>query len=777
MKRNFYTMKILQIIMGCLLFSSILYFIIGQINGNKNIFFSTGNSEFFNDDWSMVLEDGTKVPVVIPGNCQAKSGEVLTIERRIPRHFDGTWLCIRSSQQDIKISVDGVVREEYTTKDTRVYGKNSSSIYVFAELFDEDAGKTITIEIVSSSAYSGYVNDIYIGDRVDIWADLFIGHIPVAILALFMLVLSFMVVVYCILIRCFYKKNMDIAYLGLGMFVASMWIISESKLRQMFLPNINVATDVGFFMIMLLPYPFLSYINKIQKRRYERVYIVAQIVTIINALCSVMCQFMNIKDLSETMGSSHALIIILMAIILVTIVLDVKNKYINDYREVMYGFIGMMVAGIYEIYLVYDKGAVFNGMALCIGLVFLFFMAVVKTGRDLLNIEKQKQIAEAASESRTMFLANMSHEIRTPINTIVGMNEMILRENKNNDTRAYAKNIENASKLLLGLIDDILDFSKLDSGKLEIHEVNYYTASMLNDVLLSLSIRNESKKLNINYDIDENIPSILLGDEIRVRQVFNNILSNAIKYTNDGSIDVSIKGKSYDNNYEFIFSVKDTGIGIRPKDMETLFDSFQRMDMKRNKYVQGTGLGLYITKQLIDRMRGSIEVESEYGKGSCFTVRLPQIIIDPTPMGNLKSAYYNDLEKEEDYADEFTAPGARVLVVDDNDMNLLVMKKLLSKTGMTIDFASSGVECLRKCRSIRYDLIFMDHMMPEMDGIETLERLKADEESMCLNVNVIALTANAISGAAKQYEEAGFVDYITKPVEYARLEKTLRKFL
>ncbi len=777
MDKKVMSMKIIQCIMGCFLLAAIVYFFIGQIGSSTEDFFQAGSSTFFNDGWNKVFEDGSKSPVSIPGDCEADNGEVLAIEKQLPEDFESTWICIRSSQQDIKISVDGIVRKDYTTKHTRTYGKNSVSTYVFAELYEEDAGKTLSIEIVSNSAYSGYVNSIYQGDRVQIWADLLKGNLPVTVLALFMLVLSFMVVVYCIIIRHAYHKKMDIQYLGLGMLVTSVWIISESKLRQLFLPNTTVATEVGFFMIMLLPYPFLSYINKIQNRRYEKFYFIIGIMTIINSICSTVMQFIDIKDLSETMGSAHVLIILLMLVIVYTIIKDIKGGYVKEYKEVVFGLAGMMLAGLYEIYLVYDRAAVYNGMLLCIGLVFLFFMAVIKTGRDLLDIEKKKQIAEAASESRTLFLANMSHEIRTPINTIVGMNEMILRENKNNDTRSYAKNIENASKLLLGLIDDILDFSKLDSGKLKIHESNYHMATLLNDIVLSGMVRAKTKDLEVNVTVDENIPSVLYGDEIRIRQVFNNIISNAVKYTNEGSIDIVIKGKKYDNDFIIEFSVKDTGIGIRSEDMPTLFDSFQRMEMKRNKYVQGTGLGLHITKQLVERMNGTISVESEYEKGSCFTIKLPQTIIDEAPMGNFKNAYNTHIDEKKEEVEDFTAPNAKVLVVDDNDMNLLVMKKLLSKTKMTVDFASSGVECLRKCKNNRYDLIFMDHMMPEMDGVETLEMLRKDEESASKDTNVIVLTANAISGAAEQYEKAGFIDYITKPVEYARLEKALRRFL
>lgn len=770
-------MKILQCILGAFLIVSIAYFVIGELWAEKESYFKVGGSRSFNDGWEMVMSDGTKVPITVPGSCNVKSGDVLTIEKTIPQDMDGTWICIRSSQQDIKISVDGEVRENYSTKGTRKFGKNSVSVYIFAELFPEDAGKTLTMEIVSNSPYSGYVNDIYEGDREQIWTGFVRTYLPVTILALFMLLLSVMVVVYTIIVRCVYKNSMDISYLGVGLLVSSVWIIAESRLRQIFLPNSTIASDVGFFMVMLLPFPFMSYINQIQKRRYEKGFILIAICSVINFIISTLLQLSDVKDFSETMGASHIILVVLIVMIFGTVIADIKSGFIKEYKEVAFGLAGLMFAGLCEIYQVYDRAALYNGIALCLGLVFLFFMAVIKTGRDLLQLEKEKQIAVAASESKALFLANMSHEIRTPINTIVGMNEMIIRENHNNETREYAKNIESASKMLIGLIDDILDFSKLDAGKLEICENSYNVASMLNDVILGASVRLKGKEIDINLDIDEKLPSVLVGDEIRIKQIFNNLLSNAVKYTEQGSITISAKGITEKNKFQLMFSVTDTGVGIREEDMSTLFDSFQRMDLKRNKYIQGTGLGLNITKQLVDSMKGTIDVRSEYGSGSCFTVKIPQQVEDNTPMGDLMVAYANLVQQDEVKSERCFSSELSVLVVDDNEMNLMVMKALLGKTGLSIDYADSGSKCYDLCKTKKYDLIFMDHMMPEPDGVETLHMIRDDREGLNNDTNVIVLTANAIKGASEMYEKEGFTDYITKPVEYDMLDEMLSKYL
>ncbi len=770
-------LNILKIFTGVFLLSSVLYFIFGEVFSDKETFLKVGKSISYCDGWEMVNSNGTKTPIEVPGSYKVKRGDVFAIEKQIPEDFDGTWICVRSSQQDIKFLVDGEVINSYSTKGIRKFGKNSVSVFVFIELLPEYAGKTLRMEIVSHSTYSGYVNEIVCGEREQIWVSIVKKYLPVTILGLFMLLLSIMVVVYSIIIKYIYKRNMDIAYLGTGLLVASIWIIAESKLRQIFLPSSTIANDVGFMMVMLLPFPFLAYVNKVQKSRYVKAYMLVAVSAVINFIVSIALQFANIKDFSEIMGSSHVILVVLILIFIITCVLDIKKAKIKEYKEVAIGITGLVIAGLFEVYMVYDKFAIYNGVALCIGLVFLFFMAVIKTGKDLLEIEKERQIAVATSESRTMFLANMSHEIRTPINTIVGMNEMILRENQGNETREYAKNIESASKMLIGIIDDVLDFSKLDAGKIEICESPYSMAALLNDVILNVNVRLQDKGLKLNLDIDECIPSVLSGDEIRIKQIFNNLLSNAVKYTEEGYVSIKVTGFWNEGKYYIEFSVKDTGVGIREEDLPTLFDSFQRVDLKRNRFIQGTGLGLSITKQLVEIMDGNIEVNSEYNKGSSFTVKIHQEVVNDTPMGDISIAYTKIVNQNDDKVKIKFSPEATVLVVDDNEMNLLVMKALLGKTGLSLDYASSGMECYQMCKNKKYNLIFMDHMMPEPDGIETLHMIKEDKEGLNKDTKIIVLTANAIKGVSEIYEKEGFSDYISKPVDYDSLEKYLIKYL
>ncbi|MBQ4283834.1 MAG: response regulator [Lachnospira sp.] len=751
-------------------------FLLGQMLLPNEHTSSGGECAVYNGVWERVMPDGSRQAVEVPGEYEAAWKDVVVLESVLEGVKDDTWFCIRSTQQDYRIYVGDELRQEYTNKEVRLFGRNSPDAYVFFRVYEEDMGKVLRIESQSDSTYSGYLNTVYMGEKDAIWGMYFSWYLPGVLISVFIVILSLVVVIACAVLRVFYKKKMDIVYLGMGVLIASVWLVVESKLRQLVLPNSFVSTATGFYMIMLLPFPFSAYMNRIQKRRYETAYMIINIGTLINFLAATVMQLTGFKDFFETMGASHVIIVSIMVFMILTVGIDIKKGYIKDYLEVATGLGAMVVAGVMEIYLVYQKGSGYNGISLCLGLVIMLFTALLKTGRDILETEKAKQKAIIASESKTKFLANMSHEIRTPINTVIGMNEMILRENKDENINEYARNINSASRMLLNLINDVLDFAKIESGKVEITETKYYVSSMLNDVILGTKVRAEKKNLLMDLDIDEDIPSVLMGDEFRIKQILNNLLSNAVKYTEKGKIILKISSDNSDG-FKLIMAVRDTGIGIRKEDMQKLFDSFKRLELKKNRYIEGTGLGLSITKQLVEQMGGTIEVESEYGKGSCFTVTIPQKVVDETPMGDLKAAYKRAGEEKQDVKEPLYAPNASVLVVDDNNMNLMVIKGLLKRSEIKLDFASGGTESLEMCKNKKYDLILMDHMMPEPDGVETLHMLRADKESVNKDTTVIVLTANAIAGAEEEYIREGFADYITKPVEVEKLETTLKKYL
>lgn len=412
----------------------------------------------------------------------------------------------------------------------------------------------------------------------------------------------------------------------------------------------------------------------------------------------------------------------------------------------------------------------------------IFAILVVRHGKEIrqnfFETQREKLSAEASSEAKTSFLANMSHEIRTPINAIIGMDEMIIRESKEAGIIRYANNIRNASKTLLSLINDILDFSKVESGKMEIINSNYQVSSMLNDLVNMIQSRASDKSLELILDIDEQLPCELYGDEVRLRQIITNLLTNAVKYTKEGSVTLKIRVTKLENSIGRLdVAVIDTGIGIRKEDQGKLFDSFQRVDEVKNHNIEGTGLGLALTKYLLEAMGSKLLLESEYGKGSAFYFGLEQKIVDDTPIGDYQKMYEKSRQENERYRESFQAPDAQILVVDDTRMNLEVCKGLLKKTKVQIDVAESGAECLQMCEQKEYHLILLDHKMPHMDGVECLQRIRQQEEGLNTNTTVIALTANAITGAKEYYLKNGFDDYLSKPVQGEKLEQLLCQYL
>ena len=395
---------------------------------------------------------------------------------------------------------------------------------------------------------------------------------------------------------------------------------------------------------------------------------------------------------------------------------------------------------------------------------------------DALRKEKRsQQEAETANMAKSSFLANMSHEIRTPINAILGMNEMILREEKDPAIRGYAGNIQASGNSLLSIVSDVLDISKIESGKLEIIPVDYEVNSLISDCCNMAAGRAKAKELELLVECADNVPMKLCGDETHIRQIIMNLLTNAVKYTEKGTVKLIVSGRFTDGGFVLKVDVSDTGIGIAEENLPQLFTQFQRFDLQRNRNIEGTGLGLSIVKRLCDLMSGTITARSVLGSGSTFTVELPQKVVDSTPCGGVNLNYSAGAEHE--YHHSFEAPEAKILAVDDLPVNLLVIANLLKETRIKIDTAGSGRECMDKCSQQKYDLILMDHMMPEMDGVLTFEKLHGDKSSPNFETPVIMLTANALAGMREQYMDVGFADYVSKPVRGAKLEEAIRRNL
>ncbi len=409
--------------------------------------------------------------------------------------------------------------------------------------------------------------------------------------------------------------------------------------------------------------------------------------------------------------------------------------------------------------------------------LYLYFLQFTLRVRSITYEEQQKEISDL-NNAQNRFFSSMSHEIRTPINTIIGLNEMILREKVSDEVAEDAANIRAASNMLLHLINDILDMSKISSGQMKLTEVNYRPGDMLSEIVGMLWLRAKEKGLDFHVEVAPDIPSELYADEVRIKQILINVLNNAIKYTKTGSVTLSIQCNGInDNKADIVYSVKDTGQGIKKENIPYLFTAFRRVDEEENRHIEGTGLGLSIVKELTELMGGTVSVNSVYTQGSTFVIEIPQTITDASAIGDLNLEDKHKSNMSGTYRCRFEAPAARVLAVDDNESNLLVIKKLLRDTKVTVDTAGSGEKALEKTLDQTYDVIFMDHLMPEMDGIECFKKIRNQVGGSSKQAKVIALTANAGSDMRKLYADEGFDGYIVKPINTLELEAELMRLL
>ncbi len=388
------------------------------------------------------------------------------------------------------------------------------------------------------------------------------------------------------------------------------------------------------------------------------------------------------------------------------------------------------------------------------------------------ELEKAKEEAERANYAKTQFLARVSHEIRTPINSLIGMNEMILRGSEEEGTKQYAGDVKDSAMLLLSIVNDILDSSKIEAGMMELVPVRYEMGSLLNDVYNMIRLKAGDKGLVLDFDIAPELPSEYWGDDKRIRQILLNLLTNAVKYTERGTVTLKITGETVDGAYKLRYTVKDTGLGIKPEDIDKVAEAYKRVDLEKNRQVEGTGLGINIVQQLLGLMGSELQIQSEYGKGSEFSFELIQQVMNKEPLGDFRTRF---LQSRAVYHSGFEAPEAKVLVVDDHKMNLKVVRELMRYTKIQVVEAQSGDECLKLLRKEKVHLVFLDHMMPGMDGIETLHVIR--EEKLCEGIPVVMLTANAIKGDRERFLQEGFDDFLSKPILPERLDKMLLKHL
>ncbi len=699
---------------------------------------------------------------------------------------DDSWLFC-SLSREVEVYIDGEFRKDFNSKrDMTLPGGIVKRFYFLVPLESADSGKDICIVMHGTSRQGVVYRDVHVASGLGLISFLITNFSRSLILSEILLLFSFVTVIAGIVMRVLYRQKIDMLYGAVGVFVISAWTVSDSLLWPFIYRHYHIDGVFNYLMSLLMPFGLALYLNGLQHGRYKKIMAAGIVLSIVDAVVWPILHFAGILSFPDALLYINIILGVLAVVVLGVLFVDILKGHAVEYLFTAIGFIGFLVCCIVELILIHSVVMLEDADPMLLGLAILLTLAISQQMHDLRRSREERQREMEMSQAKTRFLASMSHEIRTPINAVLGMDEMILRECQDKQILEYANDIDSAGHQLLSLVNDILDFSKIESGKMELHPVEYELFSVMNDCYNMIFMRAKRKELEFLVENDPNIPAFLYGDEVRIRQIIMNLLTNAVKYTKDGTVKLILGYERIDvDNIRLVISVKDTGIGISEENQKYLFDSFRRIEEKANRNIEGTGLGLSITKKFTEMMGGTIGAESVPYEGSTFTVVIPQKVADTGTIGHFDERLNRRKEgigKDEgkgakDKKDSFKAPRARILVVDDVKMNLNVVRLLLKGTEAQIDLAASGEECLKYTLLKRYDVILMDHMMPIMDGIEALHKIREQADGLNTGTPVVALTANALVGAQEMYLEEGFVSYLSKPVKSTDLEECLLKFL
>ena len=729
----------------------------------------------WDEGWILETPNGKEKSVTIP--TEKINSDEYKIKSVLPRSLSSNdFLFVWANNQKINISVNGTkvfsyepVYEKYINKDL------AAEQYLLIPVSSSYSGKDIEISYKNCHFAKGRIGHIYLGDKASVISHLLRMH-------LLTLIAGFIVIIFGLLSIVRYIGNRQVLsnqihstlYTGIAMILLSMWFFLQIEARQFIVSNVFLARDLNYIVQLLIPVPFVAYLE--EKKFYKEVMIFAwtDLIDMFLYFIILFSGIANQQQISLLIDIPLDFSVVFCAFTIIYIIIK-DRKLFEQIKVTIYAAAVLAACGIMNTIIFYITGN--TGTFLPIGIVFFTIVEEIQNTANVMKTVKKDIEFHSYKKSQKSLLASVSHEIRTPINAVLGLDEMIIREAESDKVRDYAYDIKTSGELLLSLVNDILEFSKMESGILRLVPKEYSLTNLLTEVCTVIRTKAEAKDLEFIVKVNPDTPEMLVGDSQRIRQVLLNLLNNAVKYTQEGSVTFTVDfDEREENSVRILYHIIDTGIGIREQDITKIFQPFVRVDEEKNKKIEGTGLGMGITENLLELMGSRVSVESKYGQGSDFSCRIVQEVNGEKTVGKFDPKAV--IQSSEDSDGAFKCPNAKILVVDDTRLNLKVFQGLLKASEAKIETALSGPDAIENSKKTKYDIIFMDQKMPSMDGFEAMKEIKNNKDcSINKETPIVLLTANATPGMYEEAIKEGFSDYLTKPIVIGSLNKIIRNLL